>query len=736
MSEIALASYPAFNEKVKVNKREVIKTIEKKVEDAKLELLIEALKSNNIPYDESINDYQKLVISLRKTLVTRDLSIANGIIDNINTSIDGMVSELEKGSESAFTSFLTKVEKIVKPIGNTAVNSLAMSTLLTIAPTPLAKLGVGIALTGVSLVNMLKIDKYKVITNKTFELNKILEELEITKDKDGVIIDTRFGMEITRIIKDFLHSNNIQYDDTGYLSLREVIYHLDNDLKERLCHVINQLKGNEIDVSKRLEDVNSNLLTRSKDKFVKPMVIGAGTGAGIATSINAINPGIISSIINTAFVQTIVNKFTNSPVISWIAGLASGGVSFFGKFIPCIGTIINEICAIENLGVLAIAGAGVGIFSAIGKSIYNAIINRKKAFQTQKDMKAIQELDLKLYGASDIAEIKKIQEIIAASKEKPERIIVNIVCEYMDELGISYSKRPNNLNELKQIINLLDKRDKKKVNSLLASLEDFLKREPNDFKRCLKKSLKWVGTLAVLGLASMSIINILTAGEFLDGIKREIFKTKGYNVPPKIPEFDDSEGIKKAIDANNERLLENGIPTATSVNHGDSIMHVNPEPAPAPMPSATPAPNVGTVSEIVAQSTPKINIDDLVINGTDEAWNNLSSLSTEELYNVVSNAHDPVWASRALQKLSSDDFLRLKEYMETSADLIRTNTNYYFLKDAMIDTITSKNDDILKMIDEITKRIALEKGITEGALILNGAMTLANEENKEKVKTL
>ena len=122
----------------------------------------------------------------------------------------------------------------------------------------------------------------------------------------------------------------------------------------------------------------------------------------------------------------------------------------------------------------------------------------------------------------------------------------------------------------------------------------------------------------------------------------------------------------------------------------------------------------------------------MVINGDSASWAELSKLSTEDLYKVVSKTTDSNWASRVLERLNTSDFLRLREYMETSSKLARNDRIYQFLKDGMEKVINNRNDLIQHEIDNILNRIATEENLTTAGLLVNGALTLANEEEKVK----
>ena len=776
MSEAIAINYPTFNTKVKVNKRKVIKELEKKVEEGKLEMLKAALKEKNLPFNDEIKDYYNFISDVQNTLKDRELAEANNIINNLNREVDRMVLALKDGSTTAFTKFLQTVnEKVLSPVGNAVTNALAMNTVMSLIPSIPVKIGASVVLTGISLHNISKVDKYKVETNRTYELNKILQEQEVTYDKDGNIVDTRFNENDQNIIRGFLKSNNIIYEDTGYLSLREAIYSLDNEKKEELCIKLDITNEQE----ERLAKLNDNIFTRFSKKVIAPVAAAAAGGTGIATAVNAVDPTILAGALNTGIVGTIVSKLSNSKVIGWITGAVTGIVNVIGKHIPIIGSIISKASAIENVAVLTVAGAGVGLIGAIGKGIYNAIKNKKSRFETQELQKQITKKDEELYGENDIEEIQKMREILKERSQKSEDFIISIVCKYMDELGIEYNVVPKTMEELKKLINELPRKEKKQVNKFFNELEEFLNRDPNTFRRCLKKAGKFIRTVFTLGLAGMNVANILTSGGFFTMIKGKLF---GETLSKKdLLAFDDSKGreaYKKANKVVEKKVNVNAKPAPqpgpTPAPAAKPTPGPTPTPGPAPTPTPPPMPTTDEVLDELATNAPKAtkavkaasqihniplntdemprgyilgemkntngvlpklncNLQDVVmLNKPDFDFSKyFDGLKDEDLLSLIVNSPDEKFTRLVIEeKINRDALLRVKDLVENSPLIDRDEICYRWVETAMNNRIKIENG----LVEKALNAAKVDKAINDVNAGLAGIATFEEERAKELQK--
>ena len=288
-------SLPLMN-KTKARKVFVMSAIRSKVEQAKLNLIYTELEENNIKFERKYTTVKKLRKDLKNQLNSLDYNKFNTIAERVNNSVNEMVDNLDRGSTNAFTKLMTG--NLSKTIAKTLGISLAGRTALLLVPTIGTKALVASGLSCYGLYRIAKNRKDIIKTNETNELNSILMDLETTKENDEYI-DTRFSEEIQKYIKSYLESSSIKFEYTGYKSLRSAIYSLDNEHKKELCSVLKSKLGREIDIEKRL--------SKAKNKFniigstVAGVSAGAALGSNVATTINALDPGLAAGLLNGTF---------------------------------------------------------------------------------------------------------------------------------------------------------------------------------------------------------------------------------------------------------------------------------------------------------------------------------------------------------------------------------------------------------------------------------------------------
>ena len=208
-----------------------------------------------------------------------------------------------------------------------------------------------------------------------------------------------------------------------------------------------------------------------------------------------------------------------------------------------------------------------------------------------------EKIDAKLYENENKEEYDKIlKNIEEASKSPASMMIVSIVLQYAQELGIEIKEKPNSINELKEIIDKLDSKDKNKLRILFDDLVDYNNREPQTFIHKMSKSLKYVSSAISLGLAGMGAYDILSGGGFLTSIREsDIFS----NVPgtkfgkPLLGTSEVSSiSNRQELLSNNQSNITSDVnslePVATPEPTQASV--ITPGPTPTPGPVATPGP--------------------------------------------------------------------------------------------------------------------------------------------------
>lgn len=221
----------------------------------KFNLIKNELQSNGIEISFNIKTISELKEFVKKNY--SDIIYKNVLdkIDKISSNLDNLITGL---SEKEGNSFINKLEKIVVPLSKIAALGLASRSAVLLAPTVESKLVVTGAIMVNSIYKLVKSKKAGIVVSQESECNLILQELEVTKNSSGLVIDTRFPKEIQEEIRNFLITHKVNFINTGYLSLREAIYNLDFDSKRELCNIINNRLGRGISVEERI---------KSKKKF-------------------------------------------------------------------------------------------------------------------------------------------------------------------------------------------------------------------------------------------------------------------------------------------------------------------------------------------------------------------------------------------------------------------------------------------------------------------------------------
>ena len=501
--------------KITANKKEVIKSLEKKLQLEKCKLLKSALTEMNIMYNDSITDPNELMKSLKSTVTEKEYHIIENTYDKIAKQLDAVCEDLKSGSTTAFTKFIETAKELAVPLVDSTAVSMAFRTAILASPTIELKVAAGAGSLLYSGYRLVKNDKAKKVMDKEYEIDRMLLEIEMTKDEEGKIIDTRFSEKNQQIIRDFLKEKRVEFNDTGYLSLRQAMSKLKSDEKLQLVNVLINMNGYNMDSNKRLSKYDESFLESFKNNAVKPIAATTAAGVATATTINATVGGdvIVSSLAGTAIGSWLLDK-TKNGFLSFLGGTSSGLILEGGSHIPIIGEYLDETYNTIVLGLGATLGAGIGIAGAAISSIIKAVKNSKERMKFNKEMEEMAKVEEELYLKEDQEEIIKMRDYLLNNPTPEQTAIIEMVKEYMDELGIEYRGNPKSILELRQSLTELSDSDKKKVYQLLGELEEENNKDPNQFRAALKKAGNALRNITVYGLAGLSFVDIFSGGKF------------------------------------------------------------------------------------------------------------------------------------------------------------------------------------------------------------------------------
>ncbi len=498
----------------------------------KFNLIKNELQSNGIEISFNIKTISELKEFVKKNY--SDIIYKNALdkIDKISSNLDNLITGL---GEKEGNSFINKLEKIVVPLSKIAALGLASRSAVILAPTVESKLVVTGAIMANSLYKLIKSKKAGSIVSQESECNLILQELEVTKDANGVVVDTRFSKNMQEDIISFLVAHKVNFFNTDYLSLRQAIYDLDFSSKKELCNVINNRLGRGINVEERIKSKKGSFF-KTFGKSSAAIGGGAVSGVGIATAVNSVDPAIIAAPLNATALGLVVHEFTQNPTLAGILGLTGGTGSAFLEYVPIVGGAIENAFAVENMLACGAIGAGLGISGVLISNIVKTIKNAGNKFSNMRDQKEILAYDAELYKNDNEREILAMQKLVLKNNSVEEQIVFDFLYQYMsEELNIKFEQNPTTLADLKKCISNCSRQDKRKISHFSEKLKE-INSEHSDFFNALINLKRNVTTVLTLGLAGLSIYDILKDGTVIPEISRKLFKDVPDNIYLMIPE--------------------------------------------------------------------------------------------------------------------------------------------------------------------------------------------------------
>ncbi len=547
----------------KETKKVVMEKIKGKLENAKLDLMYVELEELGIEFERKYSSVEELLRDLKEKVSEIDYNKLVSKAKEVEASLNTLVGELENKSTNAFTKIMTS--DLAKEIAKTLAITLAGRTLLVLAPTIATKALVGAGLAGYGLYRIIKNRKEIIKINESNELNNILMELETTKE-EGKYTETRFNTEQQATIREFLANNKIEFEDTGYISLRQTIYNLDDAKKRALCELINNQYGKGIEIDERITKAKRKLNVVASS--VSTAGAGIALGTQIATAVNAVDPGAVAGVLNGtvlgAWVQSISGK-------EWLAQL-TGGLGLIGsevlQHIPVVGGVASKFFAAENLAAFGTIGAAGGLAIGAGLGIASVIKKIRSNKMSIKEMEEFLKLDSEKYAETDKPELEIIQKNIHEPRNLAESVIVDVVTGYLKDEGITYEGNPQTVADLKEAINKLPNEEKKKANEVINKVYSCLDNDPT-FIEGLKKAGKISICLFTTGLAALSVYDIIKGGSFLPELSQKLFPTNNIYTPIAIPDVNEPFNVSNPEE---QAILDKSRDVITEFN--DAKYHV------------------------------------------------------------------------------------------------------------------------------------------------------------------
>ena len=492
--------------------------LKEELKDSKLEMFKRILKEKNIKFDEKITDFNKLKKLVYKNLSKDEISEIEQEMKNTSDEISEILDLMKDATD-------TKIQKVLDKIKSNVISPVAMATLFTITtkvmytalitlPTPVRTITGVIGLSG-----MVYKGSKAVMNAKRRQISKrydrVLSKLETTYDAEGNIIDSRFNKEEQEKILKYLERINITVKSNNYEDIMEAVKSLKNKNKLEIIKILNDAKGQPIDIDKELN------MERKKEKygFLKEIIAGIGIGVGVATAANAIDETLISGILNGFLLKnfgtdsikkmiknSVLGNFISDEMID-IAAVALGGIATKAStFIPIIGEEIKNAFAAESLIAGGVAGGTIALAKASVKGIYKAIKRANKKLKEDSEEKKKQDFDKKKYPSN--------KEIVFSDKQM---LMLEMIERFMKEQNMKFDISEIKTSEdLKNAIQALSDEDKKELNANIRKMQNILNRLNLDNKEVAKEVFKFISS------AFMTAATIMTVNDIMNYISDKV----------------------------------------------------------------------------------------------------------------------------------------------------------------------------------------------------------------------
>jgi len=488
--------------KIDNERKNVVIQLRDKMNQTKFDLLKQYLVSEQINVPDEISTVKGLMGFAKSHLTTDQYAIVVAKRDNINSSIDNMITDLAKGSTSTFTENFKRIWGNIQSVGLTVLEPFALRTILKfLTPSPL-KIFAGASLLIHSGYKIVKNIKKRQVVNQEYGLSKMIREMEITKDENGNIVDTRFDSEIQEEIRVFLKNNGVKFEDTGYISLCNAMYSLDFEKKKALCNLINNKLGNKINVEKRLKKYKGSFLNFS-------IVTSMGVkGLILANTINTIP--LAREFLSTTILSGGLLILTGDKLVGVVTGVGKTSLSLIANVfgIDSLKDFLVSTDTAVNIATLSVGFSAIGLVGSMGMSLWNYLKGKKERVESFLENKEIAEIEAKKYAEDIAKEQMKIKKNMEENPDLARVMIVTLVCEFMIKKGIKIPENIKNAKQLVEFINTLDKEKKNEIMKFYDELKYYNMHNHGLFMKSIVQTLDIVGKVAIVGLAGFSIYDI------------------------------------------------------------------------------------------------------------------------------------------------------------------------------------------------------------------------------------
>lgn len=514
--------YQNFSVGYEKAKKEIYQELNSRIDAVVLNTMKEYLHKKNIKFNENISDLEEFKKNVVTTLDKQTQMDITNIENGLNKELSNLTRELKDGSTTAFRRFANGIGNISKSTVEMVARLTAIRTAYILSPT-IGSIAMGASIISPKIIKTAKDIKNNIDETKRSSLDVMLIKLGTVK-KDGKV-EYDVSEENRKIITSSLQSEGINISSEDTIHFLQDISKLDNQTKEKVVNMLNNLKGNAYNIKEELDKTKINLAKIKKiigDDIVSPLstaaLFGMTAGSALTETMPDLAPSIITAISSGAL--------TGNIGIGALGGGAQYALSKFGNYIPIVGNAIEDVTKQVGAQETILATTGVAAIGILGFKIVPGLVYKGAKFTFNK-MKNIIKARKEKKALKEKIAIEDVEKRIKDAKEKAENemdsrkkdtILVDVVVNYIRSKGIQIPEEIKSGEELNVYVSKLTNDEKKEIYQVVKMLENISEENTKSVKKSLAKVAKTAYWGGILALAGLGVYDAFLNPGFIEGL--------------------------------------------------------------------------------------------------------------------------------------------------------------------------------------------------------------------------
>lgn len=263
---------------VQYNEKKFNENLKNDLKSLNVIMLKTILEEKKIEFNPQITDFDELKESAYKNMTRRQkIAVKKKLID-AQKELNEFLKEMKTSSNTKGQNFFEKLGKDVAlpatKAAGLAIATAAIYNALMFLPTPVR------TITGAAGMSRAVYKGSKAILNQKRNsigkrYDQIIEKLEIKRNINDEIVDSRFSEKEIEVIKQYFEKYNTQIDTSDYNNLKTTIKNLNNKRKLGLINELNGCRNEKLDINQELRFLKNN----EKINYIKSFSAGIAAGA-------------------------------------------------------------------------------------------------------------------------------------------------------------------------------------------------------------------------------------------------------------------------------------------------------------------------------------------------------------------------------------------------------------------------------------------------------------------------